>query len=469
VVFADPARLLDSGARAVLTAANLDVEREAGLFLSLIATLAGTALSVLLVARDLRAAKRLKVAGPSSEAPAPSASLPSESQADRASGSFAAASSAATSVAATAQRVAYEVESVLQPGRGIPTPPLPSSPRDILQNPAQVVIGRVGRQLPIFPAVMTLLTALVLGGGSFGAYYGYENLDLDTSSLPLIGSGKASILVALSAPCIDDKGQPCNLLWDVLVVKADDRAVRIEYEVRSSGQGACQLNVDSDRTVIQKLEAAGRFGPFLEGGRGRYYPLVSSEGFGNTGGSLPCGQSQKGAWIFRPAAGETVLKLRYPGLAPALIQLAPLSARLLPENDPYSVIPVQSTACQTAQNQPCRGAWEIGPYGLASDGSPIVFFAVRWEGPANCTLSWQADTTANRELIARGERGIRLVLAGGAGDLGFVGGGGLSVMDGPQPCGRIHTGFWRFAKGSLSPTVELAYPDLPNIQIPILP
>jgi hypothetical protein len=99
----------------------------------------------------------------------------------------------------------------------------------------------------------------------------------------------------------------------------------------------------------------------------------------------------------------------------------------------------------------------------------VVFFAVRFEGPQNCQVNWQADTTANKDLVARGEKGIRLILAGGTGDLALTDGGGLSTASGPQPCGRVLTGFWRFTKGNLTSAVELAYPDFPNVQVPIRP
>jgi hypothetical protein len=197
--------------------------------------------------------------------------------------------------------------------------------------------------------------------------------------------------------------------------------------------------------------------------------LLRSEGFSNGGGSLACEAKQTGAWVFPPIGSEAVVKLRYPSLPPVRIELAPVAARLLPADDPLSVIPVQQTTCQTMRSEPCRGTWEIGPYGTAADGAPIVFYAVRFDGPANCQVNWLADVSANRDLIARGEKGIRLILAAGAAELGLTGGGGLSAVNGPQACGTIFTGFWRFAAGNLTSTVELAYPDFPNVQLPIRP
>ena len=124
---------------------------------------------------------------------------------------------------------------------------------------------------------------------------------------------------------------------------------------------------------------------------------------------------------------------------------------------------------QFTQNQNCTGLWEIGPYGLSGDGTPIVYFAVRFDGPAGCQVTWQNDVTGHQGLVAAGQRGIGLELAGNTGFLPLTGGGGLSQQNAPQPCGNVLTGFWRFAGGNITNTVNLNYPDFPVVQVPIEP
>jgi hypothetical protein len=474
----DPGRVVDAEVRAALGELNLSVETEWGLYFVLISSLAGAALAALIAFRERSLSGDQKQVAPAAapSMPPPAPAVPAAQVA---------AEPTPTSAASTAGQVAASVVDAVRDTAataGISLPSLPSTPIGTpLRTAAQIVVGRPGKQLPIFP-VLSLLVALgVLGGGGYAAYYASEHVDIDKDSLPLIGTkdkkdkpggdggDSPATLVSLSTPCRDAGGQACNLLWDVTSVRPDASGLRIGYELRATGQAGCSVALEADKGVVQKLEAAGRPGPFLEGARGRYYPLMSSEGFGSNGGNLACDAKQTGAWVFAPAAGESFVKLRYPGIPSARIELSPVTARLLPAEDPLSVIPVQATACQTVQNQPCRGAWEIGPYGAAGDGSPIVFFAVRFDGPPNCQVNWQADTTANKDLIARGDKGIRLILGGGAGDLALTDGGGLSTASGPQACGRVFTGFWRFAKGNLTSSVELAYPDFPNVQIPIKP
>jgi hypothetical protein len=337
-----------------------------------------------------------------------------------------------------------------------------------------VVVGKPKRELPIAALVTAIFGLGIFGGGAYGILYAVQNVD--TNSLPFIGDKKTAsarvpaILVSLTSTCKDTKGQDCNLVWDITSIKPDAAGLRVDYELKPTGQSGCSVAIDSDEGVIVRVEATGRPGPYLEGARGRYYPLLKNEGLTAGGATVACDGKQTGAWIFATPTGESFVKLRYPGLPPARIEFDPLSARILPVEDPPSVIPVQQTACQTVQNQQCRGTWEIGPYGFARDGVPVVFFAVRFDGPAaNCTVDWQKDIDASNAIIAKGEKGIRLQLAGGGGDLPLSVGGGLSGQNGPLNCNTVFAGFWRFTAGNVSQTVDLMYPDFPAVQIPIKP
>jgi hypothetical protein len=338
-----------------------------------------------------------------------------------------------------------------------------------------VVIGKPKRELPIAAVIMAILGLGVLGGGGYGILYAAQNVDF--SSLPLISSDKKAasasgpkILVSLTSTCKDTKGQDCNLVWDVTSVEKSATGLRVSYDLRATGQADCSVAIEADKALAARLEQAGRPGPFVEGARGRYYPLIASEGLTQAGGPLACDSKQNGAWTFAPSTGESFVKLRYPGLPPARIELDPVSAQSLPADDPLAVIPVQQSTCQTVQKQQCNGTWEIGPYGSGADGTPIVFFAMRFDGPAtNCQINWSNDLDANKALQGQGDKGIRLELTGGTGDLTLVSSGGISAQNGPLNCSTIFAGFWRFAAGNLTQTVNLKYPDFPDVQIPIKP
>ena len=205
---------------------------------------------------------------------------------------------------------------------------------------------------------------------------------------------------------------------------------QITYEVKATGQTNCQVTVPADKDLVARQEAAGKPGPYLEGARGRYYPLLSSAGFLAAGGNLTCNKTEKGAWAFQTAPGETSLKLRYPGIPAARVDVNPLAGKVLPPDDPISVIPVQSTGCTTAQSQPCQARWEIGPYGVGIDGSPTVFFSVRYDGPPNCSISWQPLLAVHQREIAAQRKGIYLALVGNPpGDLTLTGTGGGVVCN----------------------------------------
>jgi hypothetical protein len=357
-----------------------------------------------------------------------------------------------------------------------PEPPPPEPPPPPPLPPPQVVIGKPKRELPIAALITAIFGLGIFGGAGYGILYAVQNID--TNSLPFIGNENNAaaetkapvILISLTSACKDSKGQDCNLIWDVTSIKAEVSGLRIAYELRATGQSGCSVAIEADNGLTGKIETTGRPGPHLEGARGRYYPLLSSEGLTSSGGTLTCDAKQTGAWVFPTVAGESFVKLRYPGLPPARIELDPVSARGLPADDPPAVIPVQQANCQTVQNQPCHATWEIGPYGIAKDGAPIVFFAVRFEGPAtNCQVNWQNDVDANKALIGKGDKGIRLHLGGTAGDLGLTAGGGLSAQNGPLNCNSVFAGFWRFAPGNVSQNVDLLYPDFPDVQVPIKP
>ena len=304
--------------------------------------------------------------------------------------------------------------------------------------------------------------------------------DIDTSSWPLVGSKEDSggsevtpskpegILVSLTAPCKDKGGQPCNLVWDVTGFKQTGDATTVDYEIKATGTAGCQVEVTSDAKVAETALNAGKPGPFLEGARGRYYPLTKSNGFTANGGTLTCDKTQKGTWTFAATTGETALKLRHPSVPAARIDTNPLAVRPLPAADPLAVIPLPAGACTTSQNQPCRGAWEIGPYGVQSDRSEILFFNVRYEGPQGCTINWAPDLVTHQAIVKSGQKGIHLEVPGQP-DLTMISGGGVAAANMPQPCGQVLSGFWRFQPGTIAPTISFFYPDFPPVQIPIRP
>jgi hypothetical protein len=362
-----------------------------------------------------------------------------------------------------------------------PLPALPSLPDPLptasslplpASLPAQVVLGNPKRELP--RALIGVLVAGVaaIAGIAYGVISVAGNLDID--SLPIVGNGglggsSASILVSLTSACKDSAGRDCNLIWDITNMRSDEAGLRLEYEVRGTGQAGCVVAIQADQAIIAEAQRSGRPGPFAEGARGRYYQLRNSEGITQAGGNLNCDQAKKGAWVFGAVTGESFVKLRYPGIPPARIDFEAGSIRPLSATDPLSVIPVQQTNCRTTQNQNCTGLWEIGPYGLAGDGTPILYFAVRFDGPAECQVPWERDVTANQALVAAGQRGIGLELAGNSGFLPLTSGGGISQQDGPLKCGTVLTGFWRFTGGNVTSSVSLAYPDFPVVQIAIRP
>ena len=362
----------------------------------------------------------------------------------------------------------------------LPVPPLPAPLSDLplpvppsipVPLPRQVVIGIPKRELPLAMVAGVVAAILAIAGVGFGIIYAAGNVDRD--SLPLIGTGGgrngSGILVSLTSICKDTQGRDCNLIWDITGVKADGSGLRLEFEVRATGQAGCAVAIQADQAIIAAAESSGRPGPFVEGARGRLYLLRYSEGITQSSGNLACDKSQKGAWTFGAVAGESFVKLRYPGIPPARIEFEGPVVRSLAPNDALSVIPVQQTTCQTTQRQACTGLWEIGPYGLAGDGTPLVYFAVRFDGPAACQVTWQSDLAGSQALIASGQRGIGLELAGNTGFLRLTGGGGVSAANTPLPCGEVLTGFWRFAGGGVTSTVNLIYPDFPVVQIPLKP
>ncbi|HEX5139670.1 MAG TPA: zinc ribbon domain-containing protein [Dehalococcoidia bacterium] len=350
----------------------------------------------------------------------------------------------------------------------VPVPPLPISP--------QIIVGRPKRDLPLGMIAGIVLAIGAVVGGIAGVFYAVQSVDKD--SLPVIGKDNTpqpagtqapAILASLSSTCQDTNKQPCNLIWDITAVEAQPDGLRIDYTTRATGQVACNVAIQADQALTSSLENTGRPGPYLEGARGRYYPLRTSEGLTSAGGNLACGASQNGTWHFAPVTGETFVKLRYPGLPSARIDLLPIAVSQLPPPDPPAVVAVQQTTCQTVQGQPCNGLWEIGPYGIGNDGAPIVFFAMRFDGPANCTINWQSDVAANQALVASGTRGIGLELANNTGFLPITAGGGVSIQAGPLNCATVLTGFWRFTAGNVTSNVNMIYPDFPPAQLQLKP
>jgi hypothetical protein len=367
----------------------------------------------------------------------------------------------------------------------LPTPPLtapalpavpsiPEMPAIPVTLPRQVVIGMPKRESPIAMIAGVLVAIAAIAGIAYGIVQATG--DFDTDSLPIIGKtrdgGKGNgsqILVSLTSVCKDTQGRDCNLIWDITGMKVDAAGLRLEFELRATGQASCAVAILADQAIIAAAESSGRPGPFVEGARGRLYLLRNSEGITQTGGNLDCDKSQRGAWTFVATTGESFVKLRYPGIPPARFDFEANTGRPLAANDVLSVIPVQQTTCRTTQGQACTGLWEVGPYGLAGDGTPIIYFAVRFEGPTGCQVTWQSDLAGSQALIAAGQRGIGLELAGNTGFLPLTGGGGTSLANAPLPCGEVLAGFWRFAGGAVTSNVNLVYPDFPVVQVPIKP
>ena len=467
VAVLDPGRLAGDELNGLLAAADLGgVAAEWGAYLVLLAGLAGTGISAWVGFRTkgfaLGEAGLEGILDRAASAASSLSSMPT-SLSDLASRTISQPNDAASMATSMADTISRTIS-------GQPQAPAGTA-GDVATGASQIVIGAPKKRSPVTPLIIVLVLLGVLGAGAYGAYYASQHVNVDRASLPIIGNKvpDAPILVSLTRTCADSAGQACNLVWDVTAVTPQADGLRIQYEVRVDGQSNCKVALEADNAIAARLDSEGKPGPFLEGGRGRYYPLVRSEGFTQSGSNLDCGAKQSGVWIFASTAGETSVKLRYPDLPPAQIELSPVAIRLLPPADPLSVIPVQATTCVTSQDQPCRGTWEIGPYGLARDGSTVVFYAIRFEGPANCQVNWISDLQAHKDLLSKGEGGIRLEKPGGGGRSALTGAGGLSTRDGLLPCGSILRGYWRFAAGDLGQTVDLIYPDFNLVKLPIRP
>ncbi len=352
-----------------------------------------------------------------------------------------------------------------------PRPPMPVAPQVVLGVPR----GRGGLQ-----AALLALAGLGAAGGIIAGSV-FAARSIDWGSLPLIGGSSkneakagdgarqpgpfASVTIA----CKDAKNADCRLRWDITGVSARPDGLTISYELLATGQPACSVPTLADKDIAARDQSRGLPGVYVEG-RGRYYPLLRSEGFAASGGPLSCDALAKGSWTFAAPAGESIVKLRHPSLAPVLIDLSvnPFQARALPPDDPINFIPAQATKCTTTPppGESCKGVWEIGPYGIQEDGSPVIFFRVRFEGPANCQVDWTADLAAHRDLVSKGEKGIRIEGQGGL-SLELIAAGGLAAASGPQPCNVSLGGSWKFARGNPPATVVLQYPDLQPVQVQI--
>lgn len=369
-----------------------------------------------------------------------------------------------------------------EPGETAPEPE-PEAPPPPPQAPPspQVVIGRPKRKLPIASILLALVGGVALAGIVVGGYVAAT--EVDWGALPLLGDedgGKGSeeenddpgrrILGTFNSACKDASNADCSVRWDITEVTRSERGLTVGYDLRPTGVGDCTVVLAADQQVTARDNQAGKPGIYLEGGRARLYPLTGSSGVLQAGGNVRCGQSATGTWTFALPANETTVKLRYPGLEVVRIDTAlnPPEVRLLPANDPINVIPLQGTTCRTVTDQPCRGAWEIGPFGLDRDGVPVVFFAVRYEGTGNCQVNWQADVPFHAAEIAAGRPGIRLEILGDL-DLLLTGAGGIGAETKNIACGDVHFGSWTFAKGNVPQALSLIYPDFPKVSLPIRP
>jgi hypothetical protein len=242
----------------------------------------------------------------------------------------------------------------------------------------------------------------------------------------------------------------------------------VRYQARVTGTAGCSVRFFADKDVVASEQGAGKPGPYLEGPQGRMYALTRSEGLLASGGNVGCDTSHTGTWFFGVAGGDTSFKLRYPNIPPVRVLANPPTAAALPVSEqPLSVIPVESSACTAVDNQPCKAAWEIGPYGVMPDGV-VVFFALRYQGTGNCQVNWQADLDYHKAAVARGERGIRLEIIGDT-DLLLASTSGVAAVSANLPCGQVHYGSWKFTSGNVPKSLTLIYPDLPPVAIPIKP
>ena len=352
-----------------------------------------------------------------------------------------------------------------------------------------MVVGPPKRELPVRAIVTAVVALAALAGIGGGTYYGATNVDWD--SLPIIGktneksnaeagqatstpsagvtAGPSQPLVRFESACKDSSGRDCRTAFSIVSVTPGNGGIAVGYQLRVTGQQGCSARFTADKDALAAEQTAGKPGIYLEGGQGRFYPLLQSEGFLASGGDSACDAGQSGVWTFAAAPGEPSLKLRYPGLPPVRFDMTnPPAARNLPAEDAINVIPAESSNCTTVDNQPCKATWEIGPYGFAVDGAPIVYFALRYQGPANCQVNWVSDLEFHKAAVGRGEPGIRLEIVGGVDPL-LSATGGVASVTGPLQCGVVHYGFWSFAAGNLPQAVNLLYPDLPPIRIPIKP
>jgi hypothetical protein len=338
-------------------------------------------------------------------------------------------------------------------------------------------------------AVLGVGAASAVAGGVYAAatQVNWESLPIISSSSekndnpgggagPTVTPARGGATVTPAQPigqfdtaCKDSRNSDCRAAWAISGVAAQGTGVAVKYQLKITGLAGCSVGFPADKDVLGAEQQAGKPGPFLEGAQGRLYALVSSDGFLASGGNAACDATQAGTWNFAPAPGEQSLKLRYPGLPPFRIDLtSPVTGRNLPNDDQVNILPADSANCTTVDNQACRATWEIGPYGTASDGSALVYFAVRYQGPANCQVNWQADLEFSKAAVGRGERGILLETGSGPG-LVLAATGGVASFTGPLACGAVHFGSWRFANGTLPQNVNLVYPDLPLLKIPIKP
>ncbi len=356
-----------------------------------------------------------------------------------------------------------------------PQPEVPS-PLTLPEPPLapQVVVGLPPKPRR-FPTAVAIALAGVVAAAVVGGYLvvrpGQSKQPGGPTTVPVRPSSGAAALGSLEVTnCKDSRGADCKLHWDITAIEMKSDGLAISYQVKAIGQAGCSVPLLADKQVIEDQQNQGKPGTFVEGGEGRYYPLLRSEGFNAGGGSASCDRSAGGAWVFALPRGETLVKLRVFALPAAKIDLTrtPHAFEPIPSNDTVTVRKTQSTECKTTvPNQPCTGRWELGPWGITPDGSPILFFAVVFEGQ-NCQIPWEPDLESHKAARDRGEKGIYLEVPGSA-DLGLIAQGGFAGFRGNQPCGEIKNGWWKFSPGNVAKLLVLHYPEFPPAQVPISP
>ena len=62
--------------------------------------------------------------------------------------------------------------------------------------------------------------------------------------------------MSLTSACKDAAGNDCSLIWDVTKLTSDETALRLEFEVRATGQAGCSVAIQVDHAMIAGAQAA---------------------------------------------------------------------------------------------------------------------------------------------------------------------------------------------------------------------